>query len=204
MNQEDKRMAGNYEITHAITIGDKEIVLGRDDNAEGLKHICAFCEKNELFAQYSEIMGSDDFAEMVEMYGQRITEQAQKTRAYFAKATEQGIDDSPITAADCTVIDYKASLHDKVIVISPDVLRPEYQRATSQLKLCTGGFGASPNSRGSAVFCTDLYTGRRSRFERRDVLGVMEPEQLPQWAKDKLQTVLQEEKQRRTKDREGR
>ena len=41
----------------------------------------------------------------------------------------------------------------KIVVIKQDVLRQEYRRSTNQIKLCTGGFGASPNSRGSACFC---------------------------------------------------
>ena len=74
----------------------------------------------------------------------------------------------------------------------PEVLRREYRRATCQLKLCTGGFGAYPRSRGSACFCIDLYTGKESRYERMDILGTMEPEKLPGWAKHGLLTVQQE------------
>ncbi len=197
---EEKRMAGSYEITHAMMIGDKEIVLGEDsDNRDGAMYICGFCEKNSLFAQYSELMCSDDYAEMVELFGQRILEQAQKTRAYFEKPTQQGIDDSPITAANCTVVDDNADLNGKVIVLRPDALRPEFRRATCQLKLCTGGFGASPRSRGSAVYCTDLYTGNHSRFERRDVLGVLDQKKLPEWAKQGLDRC-KHEKAKRDKD----
>ncbi len=191
---EGKRMAGSYEVIQAIHIGDQEIVLGQDPgNREGAKFICAFCQKNSLLAQYSDILGSDDYLETVELYCLRISEQISKTREQMAVPTQQGIDDAPITTEMCRVVGRDVDINNQVIVISPDSLRPEYQRATCQLKLCMGGFGASPNSRGSAVYCTDLYTGRKTRFEREDVLGILEPEQLPDWAAKALLEIRQKQ-----------
>jgi len=116
-----------------------------------------------------------------------------------------GLDgNSIITAAQCEGISSKDDLHGKVIVIKPEVLRREYRAAAHQLKLCTGGFGASPNSRGSACFCTDLLTGKESRFERRDVLGTMEPDKLPQWAKDGLAAIQQAERSKSGKEKGSR
>ncbi|MCD8332314.1 MAG: MobA/MobL family protein, partial [Oscillospiraceae bacterium] len=93
----------------------------------------------------------------------------------------------------------------KIIVIRPEVLRREYRQSTHQLKLCTGGFGASPHSRGSAVYCTDLYSGENSRYERRDVLGTLAPEQLPEWARHGLASIEQAEKRRKAElAKEGR
>ena len=41
---EEKRMAGNYEIIHSVYIGDREIVVGEDlANTEGNKFVCAYC-----------------------------------------------------------------------------------------------------------------------------------------------------------------
>lgn len=64
MDQE-KRMAGDYEIFQTIHIGDREVVLGENPWDEtGMRYMCAFCQQNALFAEYSEVVGSDDFAEM--------------------------------------------------------------------------------------------------------------------------------------------
>ena len=72
MNNE-KRMAGDYEVIQAVQIGDREVVLGENPQDEtGMKYMCAFCQKNALFAEYSEVMVSDDFPEIVELFGQRI------------------------------------------------------------------------------------------------------------------------------------
>ena len=85
----------------------------------------------------------------------------------------------------------------------PEVLRREYRHATCQLQLCTSGSGAYPNSRGTACYCTELYSGQRARFERSDILGVIAPEDLPKWAKHYLE-LRQAEKERNSRDREGR
>lgn len=202
---DEKRMAGDYEIIQAVQIGAYEIVVGENMTDENnLPYMVAYYESNAIMGRYFDAVGSDDFPEIMEIYGQRIMEQAQKTRAELSKPKIQGIDNSPITAEGCTPISYDDDLNGKVIVIRPEVLRPEYRRATSQIKLCTGGFGAYPHSRGSAVFCTEIYTGRQSRFERRDVLGVLEPEKQPKWVQHYLLVLQQNEKQKQASDKEAR
>lgn len=66
-----------------------------------------------------------------------------------------------IAEADCIPDHYKNDINGKVIAINPAVLKPEYRRADRQLYLVTGGFGASANSRGSAVFARISMTGNR-------------------------------------------
>ena len=201
----DKRMAGDYEIIQSMMIGDKEIVLGENPkDTSGLPYMCAFCEDNGIVARFYDAVGGDDFCEIAQEYGQRIAKQAEGTRQALLNE-RAGLDgNSIITAAQCEGISSKDDLHGKVIVIKPEVLRREYRAAAHQLKLCTGGFGASPNSRGSACFCTDLLTGKESRFERRDVLGTMEPDKLPQWAKDGLAAIQQAEKSKSGKEKGAR
>ena len=186
--EEEKRMAGDYEIIHSVYIGDREIVVGEDlSNTEGNKFVCAYCRPDLIYAVYNEVMGSDDYAEIIQLFGERVAEQAVKTREMFNDLRLEGQDVSPLTIKDCTPISGDDDLHDKVIVIKPEKLRREYQRANYQLKLCTGGFGASPNSRGNACFCVDLFSGKSSRFERYEVMGTLKEEQLPKWAKDGLE-----------------
>lgn len=199
---EEKRKAGDYEIIQAIHIGDREIVIGENQaEPNGEFYMCAYCQRNPLVAAYSEMMVNDEYAEIVKLFGERVAEQAEKTRQELFKPKFQGIDNKPITAADCTVIDYGDDLHNKVIVLKPDALRREYRVATHQLLYCTGGFGASPRSRGSACFCVNLYTGESDRYERMDVLGTLRVDQLPQWAKLGLE---QYQKKQRSKAKEAR
>ena len=201
----EKRMAGDYEIIQSVFIGDREIVVGVNEaDTNGLPYMVAYCESNAILGRYYDVVGSDEFPEIMEIYGQRIVEQAQKIRTEFSKAKIQGIDNKPITAEGCTLIGYDDDLHGKVIVIKPEALRPEYRRATSQVMLCTGGFGAYPHSRGSAVFCTEIYTGRERRFERMDVLGILKPEDQPEWVEHYLLVLQQAEKQKKAKEKEVR
>lgn len=185
---EIKRKAGEYEIIHAMHIGDQEIVVGENPAAAaGQMYMCAFCEQNEIFARYDEVLCSDDYAEVIGIYGQRVAEQAEKTRIELKGPKIQGISNAPITAAGCTPITSDDDLNGKVVVIRPDILRREYRRATNQVALCDGGFGASPRSRGSACYCVNLYTGKTTRFERRDILGILKADQIPKWAQQGLQ-----------------
>ena len=200
MNAE-KRMAGDYEIIHAMHIGDTEIVVGENPTAaEGHRYMCGFCESNILFTRYDDIMASDDYPEIIGIYGQRVARQAEKTRAELNTPDLLGLDNGPVTAKDCTPISYADDLHNKVVVIKPEVLRREYRKATCQITLCDGGFGASPNSRGSACYCVNLFTGKSTRYERSDVLGVLEGNQIPKWAQNGLKRHQQ--KQQRNSQRE--
>ena len=201
MEQSEKRMAGDYEIIHAMHIGDREIVIGENPNAAvGAKYMCAIGERNEICVLYNQVMISDGFADIVKLYGDRVSQQAAKTLSVLDSL---GITDEErrlVPKEDYLPIYYEDDLHNKVVVIRPEVLRPEYHQAPYQLRLCTGGFGASPKSRGTACFCKNLITGEISRFERLDIAGIMPADKLPDWAKRGLQNI----KQKQAAQREGR
>lgn len=202
---EEKRMAGDYEIIHAMHIGDREIVIGENQaDPDGQFYMCAYCQSNGLFAVYNEVMVSDEYAEIVKLFGQRVTEQAEKTRQELFKPKFQGIENAALTARDCNVIDYHDDIHNKVVILKPDALRREYRVATHQILFCTGGFGASPRSRGSACYCVNLYTGETDRYERRDILGTISEDQLPKWAALGLDRYCQEQKQKKAASKEAR
>ena len=196
---ETKRIAGDYEIVKSVHVGEKEIVFGEDDkNANGKKYMVAYCEQNELFANYTEVLSDDNYAEIMKHFGLRITEQAEQV---MEQMKQLDVPLEVIMIEQCHPNDYKESIDGKVIAIDARVLRPEYQRADSQLHFVTGGFGANANSRGSAVFCVNIHTGKHTRWERRDVLGVVKDDALPVWAKEKLKT-LSTERAKDTKDKE--
>lgn len=195
---EEKRMAGEYEITHSVHIGDQEIVMGESCNAgTKMPFMTAICESNGIIASYNDVAISDDFTEAVEDFGNRLAKQAGKTRAVLNAPMQQGVDISAITSKDCDAVSSDDDLNGKTIVINPDVLRPEYRKSTHQLQLCTGGNGAFPKMRGSAVYCKCLYDGRSSRFERQDVLGMVKEDSLPEWAQEALAKIQKEKPERR-------
>lgn len=192
-----KRMIGDYNVLQAISIGSKEIIIGECANANSNERfLCAYCERDELFERYDKCMVSDSYGEIIKLFGDRISESAD---LLIEEEKNLNIPYIVLTEADCIRADYSQNLNGKIIVINPDVLKPEYRRSDRQIYLVTGGFGASGNSRGRAVFCTNLYTGERTRYNREDILGIIKKETMPEWAKEKLKTIKQKEKKHNEK-----
>ena len=198
---EEKRMAGNYEVTTAFEIGTKEIIIGEDKTAApDERFVVANYENNGIFESYVDALVGGDYAEITKIFAERVKNEAEKV---IDEKSKISVDMTPITKEGCQVLEADDSIKNKVVVIRADVFKHEYQIATKQLQLCTGGFGAEPNSRGSACFCTNLYSGKESRFERTDILGVIEKDDLPDWAKERLDEVQKNIAHRR-KERDAR
>lgn len=178
----DKRMAGSYEITNSIHIGDSEVVFGEDSQNE-MPYLCAFCKTNALFESYQECMVGDDYVEMVELFAERVKEQCIKVREAQEKVT---VPREKITADMCLPMNSSQNLIGKVMAVKADALRPEYRTADHQLIYVTGGHGAMENSLGSACFYTNLYSGEHGRWERRDLQGEVKRECLPEWAVERV------------------
>ena len=81
---------------------------------------------------------------------------------------------------------YDRSIKGRVVALKPDALDDSYRDLSGQLYYVTGGFGAEANSRGSACYCTNLYSGAACRIERPYVLGIVPEEKLPDFAKKTL------------------
>lgn len=198
---EEKRMAGTYEVIHAFEIGKKEIIIGEDRNASpDERFVVANYENNGIFERYVDALVGNDFAEISKIFAERIKSEAERVIEGVSKIK---VDTTPIFADGYIVVKAEDSIKDKVVVIKADVFKPEYQIATMQLQLCTGGFGCEPNSRGSACFCTNLYSGKESRYERRDILGVIEKDKLPEWTKQRLDEVQKERAEKRRACKRG-
>ena len=188
-DEKEKQMVENYKITQGIPIGDKEVVLGVDEKAE-MPYLCAFYTSNELFGSYTDCMVGNDYVEIVEMFAERVKAQCVKIREEQAKVM---VPREVITADMCLPLKNDDSLEGKVAAVRTDSIRPEYRSAEYQLVLVTGGNGARGGARGSACFCTNLYTGERSRWERYDMQGEVKPECLPQWAKERFAEIQKQE-----------
>ncbi len=188
---EEKRMASAYEILYAIHIGDKEIVFGENpDMSAPTRYFAGWCDKGDFYERY---IGDEtgDYLEAMKKFISGLSEQIEKVEQERAAVT---VPMAPITAEQCYPNDLSQSTEGKVVAVRAGVLRNEYQTADRQLVLVTGGFGSHANSRGSAVFCTNLYSGKHTRWERRDIQGEVKSEHSPEWAKERL-TALQAEKQ---------
>ena len=54
------------------------------------------------------------------------------------------------------------------------------------IRLARSGFGCSPTARGRSILCTCLGDGEQTRWNRKDFVGVLKDEYLPDWAKESL------------------
>lgn len=197
---EGKRKIGEYTVLCSVNVGEKEVILASNEQStNGDKFMCGFAERNDLFELCSECMVSDDYIEIVHLFGSRVANEAELFKEQVEKLD---IPITLITEADCIPDHYSKDINGKIIAIDPKVLKPEFQRADRQLYYVTGGFGASANSRGSAVFCTNLHTGKSTRYERMDVMGEIKPERLPEWAKEKHKSFYTRSETKTKNDKE--
>ena len=183
----EKRMIDKFEIIHAIQMGAREVVVGISPEQE---FMCCFCTRDGMLEHYADAMVSDDYLEIMELYADRLKSQVSVIRA------QRNTIHVPLTMLreeQCFPMNSETDITGKVVAIKPDSLAYEYQQADRQLILVTGGGGAHSRARGSAVFGVNVFTGRNAgRWERRDVLGEVKPEHLPQWAKDRLPVIERE------------
>ena len=151
---DEVKKIGDYSVKYSMYIGHKDIALGENPNADkDERYMCCFVENNAIFERYSEVLVSDDFAEIAKAFGQRVADAAEKIIRENESAGKELGTNEEITAEGCDPISSEDSIEDKVVAIKGSVLRPEFRYANHQLMLCTGGFGAQANARGRTCYC---------------------------------------------------
>ena len=200
---QEKRMIGDYEVLVSIRIGEYEILICECSKpAIKDRFVCGFYEDDGIMMQLKGCAFSDNYAETAKLFGERVKEKAEETQMKIQEELEIVGKDETLTADDCMPARDSDLLIARVVVIDPEVLRPEYRRSSHQLQYCTGGFGAQPNARGTSCFCKRLIDGRDARYCRSDIIGVVPEENLPEWARVRLEEIR--ESAERTKDADER
>lgn len=193
-----------YSELNRTQIGGFLITLSEKPDAADRYMVCEYRWDNPFGALQSKYVGvTPDFLEALSEYIKHVQHYVGCVQSERdLRQSMDGVEHSILTAADCIDGAMDGDINGKIVIINPDALSPEYHRSDHQLKLVQGGFGASAQSRGNAVFCQDLYSGKESRFERYDILGVADDAKLPRWAKEKLAIIhnpaLDEKKAERT------
>ena len=162
--KQSKRMVSdtNYEVKHAIHIGDKEILFAVDEKAkDGMCYFVGNYTCNDILGQYAECLVSDDFLEAMQVFTDRVNQQIE---AMKGEISQSKMPNELFTAEHCYPNDYKQSIDGKIVAIKSAVFRPEYRRGDNQLVLVSGGNGAKANPHGNAVFCYYLNNGKHTRF----------------------------------------
>lgn len=181
---DEKRMIENFEVMQVIRLGSREFILAEDKNSTQPYMTCECKWDNALgLEEYYNGVVSNDYLEIMTEFLGRATE---KAKEITEERNKRGVSVAPLTTASCIKDGLKNNLEGQIIVIKAECLSPEYRTADRQLVLATGGNGCNPNGRGNAVFCTNLFTGKHSRFEKYDVAGIIHPYCIPEWTKQKI------------------
>jgi hypothetical protein len=193
MNEtQEKRMISDtgYEVKQAFHINGKEVLLAENMNAENnMFYLVCDYKEHGIIAEYSPGVVSDDYLEALQDFTRRINTEAAEVQA------ERDLINLPadlFTAEHCYPHSYDESIDGKVVAIRADVFSPEYRRGDYQLVMVDGGNGARANPSGRAVYCYHLNTGKHTRFERYEVLGIIKHEAMPDWAKESLARITYE------------
>jgi len=207
---EQGRIIEGFEVVHSIQLEAVNHVVAQNTTSEDeLYRIYKVGSPNALgLADCETVYEHHDYLDVMREYTRRlggVLDSLGLDRVYRGSPV---FDDYPIRAEDCFSKDM--NLQGQVIAVKARALAPEYRVASHQLYIATGGFGCSPDSSGRAVYCKNVYdNGSDVRFNRKDILGIVKPECIPAWAKEKIAklqadkpSVIDEIKQSKQKTQE--
>ena len=180
-DKETARMAGDYGIMQSFRMGGATMLIGY--NPGDTTYMTCYQDYDFLGNErFSEAIGSESYVEIMDVFLQRLQKQTEKVRAF---QVERAMPVTVLGREYCLPCSDE-SLEGKLVIIRPTSLAPEYRTADCQLGYALGGFGCSPASRGRAVYFEELYSGKRCRWDRTDILGVADREKLPAWARARV------------------
>jgi hypothetical protein len=193
MAKEAPRKADHWEVKLAAFVGGQEIVFAEDENDQKQPYLVGYCSYDNPFgvAEYSSCVATADYLEAMVEYAHRIQMQAEHVRQERA---ERGISVEPVTRDACLTGGLGEDITGKLVVVRPEVMQRDRRTADYQYFLADGGNGCRADAIGSAVFGQTLYTGKRLRWERANILGLADLEKLPVWAKNRLKALQTEAK----------
>lgn len=187
--------AGDYEIIQSIRMGGRVLLMGFNPKDE--TYMTCYQQYNFLGeTMYPEALACKSYLEIAETFLNRLQTQVEKVKAFRAARNVP----YAVLGAEACLPPSEESLQGKLIVLRPTSLAPEYRTADCQLGFALSGFGCTPGARGRAVYFEELYSGERCRWDASDILGVANPEKIPDWAKEKLR----EYEQKRTEPKKER
>jgi hypothetical protein len=181
----EKRYIDGYEEKYCIEIAGKYVVLAENLYSESSYLVCNIKYDNPLgMEERYDGSVNDNYIEAMRKFVNRVDGLLKTLEAERCKS---GLPLQILTAAEhCIPGSQNADFEDKLIIIKPEILALEYRSAEHQLVLCTGGFGASAEARGRAVYIKELYSGKESRYNRHQIAGLADLKKIPNWAIDKL------------------
>lgn len=194
----EKRFIGDFEILNSFDFNGVEFCLGENPKAsfgDDEKFVVINVTRNDLFEQYTNCLCSDDYNEICRIYSARINEGIKSLQMQLDKIP---YDKKLFTVESCTPLKGE-KLTDRVVVVDANVLPRERAASQYQLFLATGGFGCEPDGCGK-VYCTNLYTGKNTYYYRHELLGIMKPDCMPEWATKSFVGLLEKRNEKTNLD----
>lgn len=192
---EEKEYAGGYRIEQMLRFGKKHFVLGFDDRAEE-KYLLAEHHTNAFGYEYTEAVVSNDYLEIVEELTIRMREELECVREERAKRQSDGV---PFGPEACCAESSKMNFENQILILNPTFLAPEYRTKEDQMVLAISGFGCTPGRRSHKIYCQSLCDGEKFYIRGYDVLGVLDSQNVPEWAANKANVIRQKERKARQK-----
>lgn len=192
----DKEYAGDYRIDQSFTFGRRHFVIGIDDNADD-KYLLAERQETELGYEYMEAVVSNNYIEIVNEFALRIQDEVDVLCDIYY---ERGSDGVPFGPEACCTDSSKQNYENKILILNPVYLSPEYRTKEDQLVLAISGFGCTPGNRSKKILCQSLCSGDKFYIRGTDVLGVISQQSVPHWAEvnaNLIRDAVQKERQER-------
>ena len=177
-----------YEVLHSIQLNAVSYVVAQNINSEDENYrVYKVGGANAIgLSDCFLLHESHDYLNVMREYVRTLgagLDIASLDRTYRSSLD---FDDWVLKTSDCIHGSDKLDYEGQIVAVKAGVLSPEFRSASYQLHVATGGFGCSPTASGRAVYCTNIYDGSKTRFDRADIAGVVIPESIPAWAKDKI------------------
>ncbi len=83
----------------------------------------------------------------------------------------------------------------KLLILRDTSLKEDFRTPENQLFLAESGFGCSPDKSGRKVFGKFLLDGEKAQFYREDFAGIIAEENIPDWAREKLEQLTAKQEQ---------
>lgn len=192
---EEKEYAGSYQIEQSFRLGKKHFVFGVDEKAQE-KYLLAERRMNAFGYEYVEAVGSNDYLEILEEYALRLHEELDRLRQERKGRSSDGI---PFGLEACCAESSKMNYENQILILNPSFLAPEYRTKEDQMVLAISGFGCTPGRRSHKIYCQSLCDGEKFYIRGYDVLGVLDSQNVPEWAANKAHSIRQKERKARQK-----
>lgn len=197
MKDNEMLSADGYDVIHIQCIGSKEYYVAEKyyEDDRKYEYISGEVDRRLSYLGVTDLsidFKSEDYLDALKFYYANIMIEIDwltTTQGHYSKETYQ--------SNDCHPVDGYEDIKHKVVVLEENELRREFRNQNNQLYLAVGGFGCGRDSRGRKVYAIDLNTNEDVTLYREQLAGVLENDELPQWARNSLERIEQEESQKK-------